>query len=361
MSLTMSSRRVLATASSGFRPATATSTTAAAVLVLRPLHTTAARAVDWGRLFGRRKKKPAAAATGDVADGLAGDLARSRTRQALKDRMTNPQLDASPFLSEMEESAGPAADVQADKTPASSRATTARNDLGTSLVPEHLQRALDPDPRSRVRWERKMVLRHVSRLLDPAGAETRDERLARTERQLLHKSAPLATSTKKLTFLARQIAGKTLEDALVQMRFSKKKMARDVLWHLEEARDTAIVERGMGLGLVNADVSTTAPASTALKIQTKDGRWLAITDPSRIYVDQAWVGKGVWRAATPDYRARGRRFLKWSPSSFLSVVLKEEKTRIRLHDERVAKQAKKAPWVHLPNRPVTAQRPYYSW
>lgn len=45
----------------------------------------------------------------------------------------------------------------------------------------------------------------------------------------------------------------------------------------------------------------------------------------------------------------------------LTLVVKEEKTRIREYREREAKQAKKAPWVHLPNRPVTAQRPYYSW
>lgn len=45
----------------------------------------------------------------------------------------------------------------------------------------------------------------------------------------------------------------------------------------------------------------------------------------------------------------------------LAIVLKEEKTRIRLHEERVEKQKKAKPWVHLPNRPVTAQRPYYTW
>ncbi len=189
--------------------------------------------------------------------------------------------------------------------------------MGTSLLAPHLQRALDPDTRSRVRWERKMVARHVGRMLDPRGRETREERLARTERALLHKSMPLATSTKKLMHLARQIAGKTLDEALVQMRFSRKKMAKEVLWHLEEARDVAIVERGMGLGRVqqSADPADPAEAAKQLTIRTKDGRWLTITDPTRIYIDQAWVGKGIWRAVTPDYRARGRMFQKWSPST----------------------------------------------
>lgn len=50
-----------------------------------------------------------------------------------------------------------------------------------------------------------------------------------------------------------------------------------------------------------------------------------------------------------------------NPDAAISVVLKEEKTRIREHGDRVAKEAKRKPWVHLPNRPISAQRPYYSW
>jgi len=45
----------------------------------------------------------------------------------------------------------------------------------------------------------------------------------------------------------------------------------------------------------------------------------------------------------------------------LSVVLKEEATRIRLHEEREKKTQNRKVWVQLPNRPVTAQRQYYSW
>ncbi|CAK7200845.1 39S ribosomal protein L22, mitochondrial [Sporothrix eucalyptigena] len=376
MNLNIPSRRVLATAP-GLRPTstTCTATTTTHAPVLRPrtqpqqplaqsngtssraIHSTANCSISWGNLFGRKKKT-----AGDATTGLSGDLSQAKTRQELKDRMTSSGISASPLLaSELEQQGvqeGAKGGADAAK-PASNR-----NDLGTSLLQSDLQRALDPDPRSRVRWERKMVMRHVGRLLDPKGKETREERLARTERTLLHKSMPIPTSTKKLVHLARQISGKTLEDALVQMRFSKKKMAKEVLWHLEEARDMAVVERGMGLDHLQNEASADgedASESKGIKIQTKDGKWIKITDPSRMYIDQAWVGKGAWRSATPEYRARGQKFIQWSPSSFLSVVLKEEKTRIRQHDERKAKEARKAPWVHLPNRPVTAQRPYYSW
>ncbi len=93
-----------------------------------------------------------------------------------------------------------------------------------------------------------MVMRRVHRNLSAYGGESRVERIARTERSHLSKSPPLPTSTKKLVHLAHQIQGKTVEDALVQMRFSKKKMAREVRWQLEEARDTAVVQHGIGPG-----------------------------------------------------------------------------------------------------------------
>jgi len=198
----------------------------------------------------------------------------------------------------------------------------------------------------------------VRRNLDVSGRETRVEHIARTERQLASMSSPLATSTKKLMYLARQVADKTVEDALVQMRFSKKKMAKEVRWQLELARDAAVVQRGMGLGRVNGEV---LPEGKEVKIQTKDGKWMTIQDTTRLYVEQAWVGRSGLRKVTRMKRARGRHDKLESPTSTISLVLKEEKSRIREYEEREAKKARKAPWVHLPNRPVTAQRPYYSW
>lgn len=43
------------------------------------------------------------------------------------------------------------------------------------------------------------------------------------------------------------------------------------------------------------------------------------------------------------------------------MVLKEEATRIRQHHEREEKKHNRKLWVQLPNRPITAQRQYYSW
>ncbi|KAL2126277.1 hypothetical protein VTI74DRAFT_1272 [Chaetomium olivicolor] len=204
-----------------------------------------------------------------------------------------------------------------------------------------------------------MVIRQVQRGTNPYSKEPRAERIARTERQLTSRSPWLATSTKKLVKLAHQIQGKTVAEALTQMRFSKKKMAQEVRYQLEMARDLAVAERGMGLGTKTQEGED--GKKEAVEIQDKDGKWVKIDDPTRIYVAEAWVNRGPWREKYPDYRARGRTYIKQRPTTSISIVLKEEKTRIRQHEERQAKKQRQGPWIHLPDRPVTAQRQYYSW
>jgi ribosomal protein L22 len=215
---------------------------------------------------------------------------------------------------------GPA--IFEDEISEAARAKQKRPDktrAGAVLVREQLARAVDPDPRSRVRWERKMVMRQVARGTNPFSREPRAERIARTERQLTSRSPWLATSTKKLVKLAHQIQGKTVADALVQMRFSKKKMANEVRYQLEMARDLAVVERGMGLGSAKKDGegenAGEGKKKEMIEIQTKDGKWVKIDDPTRMYVAEAWVNRGPWRGKEVDYRARGRTYIKHKPST----------------------------------------------
>ncbi|ENH62756.1 54S ribosomal protein L22, mitochondrial [Fusarium oxysporum f. sp. cubense race 1] len=180
---------------------------------------------------------------------------------------------------------------------------------------ENMAMVVDPDPRSRVRWQRKKVIQMVRR----NGRLTREERIQISQER-------------------------------------EKKMAAEIGYYLEEARDLAIAQRGMGLGKVNNEI-----LKTPKKIQTVDGKWIEIEDPTRMYIAQSWVGRGPWRGKRIDYKGRGRMGIIRHPSTSLTVLLKEEKTRIREYEERVEKKNKKGPWVHLPNRPVYGQRPYYSW
>ena len=170
--------------------------------------------------------------------------------------------------------------------------------------PETMKAALDPTPEARKRWERKMVIREVQK----RGRLTKAQLLKQQERQLLSKSHDFKTSVKKLNPLARQIAGKTVEEAIVQMRFSKKKAAKDVLEHLEHAKNEAIVKRGMGLG------GDKTKLEHPLKIQTKDGKRVKVENSTTIYVDQAWVGRGLY-GTTPDHRARGQIHMMKNPTT----------------------------------------------
>ena len=169
------------------------------------------------------------------------------------------------------------------------------------------------------------------------------------------------------------------------MRFSKKLVAQDVKAHLEAARDEAVVMRGMGLGQVgvkaeasgaknlnaaSSDISGTQPAKlvispeSPLDIQLKDGKRHTVTDTSNIFIEQAWVGRGTY-GKLPDYRARGRTYIMHTPWTSLSIVLKEEVTRVRQWQEREdkrLKQRKEKVWVPLPDRPVQGIRgQWYSW
>ncbi|KAG9251726.1 ribosomal protein L22/L17 [Emericellopsis atlantica] len=284
-----------------------------------------------GSLFGGGKS-----AKNDKGPGIGSDLDKPEVRKRF--------LKASKSKKSSRATADEPAGVFADEL-----LEVARRE---ALTPEGTHIATDPDPASRVQWQRRKVIQMVRR----RGVLTPQERIKMTERELLHKSAWLPTSTKKLVMLSRQIAGKTVDDAITQMQWSKKKMAREIKWYLEQARDLAITQQGMGLGRVNGEL-----LKQPKKIQTKDGSWMEIRDPTRMYVAQSWVGRGEWRGKHTDIKGRGRMGIIQNPKASFTIVLKEERTRIREYQEREAKKLAEGPWVHLPNRKVYGQRPYYSW
>ncbi|KAL2178420.1 mitochondrial 54S ribosomal protein uL22m [Thermothelomyces heterothallicus CBS 202.75] len=383
MSLSVSSRRVLRGAPALVTPSTTTTTTTtsttttasslipalqsltlsprnAASSAARPIHTTARNQWFWSK---KSSSEPQGGGSALEKQVTGTRESRNKLISALTSRIQAPAL----FADEVK-----GTDKYVPTGPYSgSGGGAAHTRVGASLVREHMARHADPDPRSRVRWERKMVIRSLQRGTNPFSREPRAARIARTERQLTSKSPWLATSTKKLVHLARQIQGKTLEDALVQMRFSKKKYAQEVKYQLELARDIAIVERGMGLGSAkkaqeggdnnNNNNNNNNNGGKVIEIQDKNGKWIKIDDPTRMYVAEAWVNRGPLRGTLPEFRARGRVNFQRLPSASISIVLKEEKTRIREAAEREARKLRQGPWVHLPDRPVSAQRQWYSW
>lgn len=227
----------------------------------------------------------------------------------------------------------------------------------------NMQPVLDPRPYARKRWEQKMVVREMR----GRGRLSKMEQIMRTERESLSKSHWFKTSIKKLSPLARQIAGKNIDDAMLQMRFSNKKAAKDVLEHLEHAKNVAIVRSGMGIGAVNADAGAGAEGENTPKnpvdIVLKSGKRKKIEDPSSIYIAQAWVNRGPY-GVDYDHRAHGQINIMRPPYTSLSVLLKEEHTRIREWQDRendAQRKRKSHIWTQLPDRKITAQNQYYSW
>ena len=221
---------------------------------------------------------------------------------------------------------------------------------------ENMQMALDPNPKSRNHWLKKKIahdIRHRGRL-------SKSEKILRTERQAMIRSHWFETSLKKLGPLARQIAGKNIDEAIVQMQFSKKKAAKDVLGHLEHARNEAITRWGMGLTPEPGD--PLAP-SDPITVTFKNGQRKKITNPTSIYIAQAWVNRGSF-TRDQEYRARGQVNIINHPSTALGLLLKEERTRIREWKDRDAHALRKRKaqlWSQLPDRAIYAQNQYYSW
>ncbi|KAJ5266866.1 Ribosomal protein L22 bacterial/chloroplast-type [Penicillium angulare] len=218
---------------------------------------------------------------------------------------------------------------------------------------ENLQMRLNPNPQAQLRWEKKMVIREIRN----RGRIPKEIQIKRTERESLAKSHWFKTSIKKLGPLARQIAGKNIDEAILQMRFSKKKAAQDVLGHLEHAKNVAMARAGMGLSA--KEDALPKPITVTLK----DGERKIINDPTNIYIEEAWVNRGPYGFGL-DHRARGQINRLRPPATGLSVVLKEEKTRIREWKDREAKaqrQRKEQLWTQLPDRKISAQNQYYSW
>ncbi|KAJ4331728.1 39S ribosomal protein L22, mitochondrial [Ascochyta clinopodiicola] len=233
---------------------------------------------------------------------------------------------------------------------------------------------LDPAPAARRSLERKLVIKGVSK----HGRMTKAAKILRTERSSLYKSNFLPTSVKKMTKILNQIQGKTVSEALVQLRFSPKKIARDIYKGLIIAQDEAIAARGMGLGdknalkkwieqrnevastLANLDEKTPKTKGATQVIELKDGKKKLVKDATEIYIDQAWCGRGEsWQS--PEFRARGKVNMLTHRTTSFTFLLKEEKTRIRISDEIKKKRDSRKLWVALPDRPVTAQRQYCLW
>ncbi|KAG5439027.1 hypothetical protein PCANB_002359 [Pneumocystis canis] len=135
---------------------------------------------------------------------------------------------------------------------------------------------------------------------------------------IIYKSPSIKISPKKLTKIAKQIAGKKLEDAILQMDFSNKRAAQNVAKSLRNARIRAINKK---------------------------------LDEKTLFVDQALVGKGIY-IKQPWFKGRGRMSIRQRPRAHIKMIIKDITTLEQRKKKAQAQQKRKPVWVQLPNKPI---------
>ncbi|KAK7049530.1 hypothetical protein VNI00_005561 [Paramarasmius palmivorus] len=118
-------------------------------------------------------------------------------------------------------------------------------------------------------------------------------------------TSPFVISPQKLNMLGRQISGKPIDYAILQMQFSSKKASNRIMNMLAQARDHAVGYKNM--------------------------------DKDKLIVSEAWVGKGQYTKQI-DIKGRGRYGIRTTRRARMTVVLKEGKT---LEEKKAAERAYK--------------------
>ncbi|ORX75863.1 ribosomal protein L22, partial [Basidiobolus meristosporus CBS 931.73] len=140
-------------------------------------------------------------------------------------------------------------------------------------------------------------------------------------------------SPRKLRFISKQIAGLPLDKAIVQMEFSPKRSSNKILHNLTFLRKNAQLQKDM--------------------------------DPKKMYIAQAWVGKGQYLKRVQPH-SRGRHGIKHHPSAHMKFIVKEieeqpDLGRAKRRNIHRFKETKKV-WTSFGNnKPVYNPKPYYNW
>jgi len=113
-------------------------------------------------------------------------------------------------------------------------------------------------------------------------------------------------SHRKLNMLGRQISGKPIDYAILQMQFSEKRASERVKKMLSLAKDHAVRYKHL--------------------------------DKAKLVVAEAWVTKGPTPPARLEPRGRGHHGRRQHPNSRIHVVLKEGKT---VEEQRARERARK--------------------
>lgn len=143
-----------------------------------------------------------------------------------------------------------------------------------------------------------------------------------------YSTANFKISHRKLNMLGRQISGKPIDYAILQMQFSEKRASKRIKSMLVVAKDHA-VQKGL--------------------------------DAKKLVVSEAWVNKGENVIKRMEPRGRGRFGIRQHPDSSLHVVLREGKTRAQLMAEEKKRKLKRIVSAGITREDIPIRNPGPAW
>ncbi|KAG5652426.1 hypothetical protein H0H81_005022 [Sphagnurus paluster] len=144
-----------------------------------------------------------------------------------------------------------------------------------------------------------------------------------------YSTANFKISPRKLNMLGRQIAGKPIDYAILQMQFSEKRASSRIMHMLATAKDHAV-------------------------------RYKRLNEP-KLIVAESWVSKGPRGAKKMEPRGRGHYGIRIHPNSKLTVVLKEGKTIEEQKKEERARKLRKIVSAAATREDVPIRNPSPTW
>ncbi|KAF8165353.1 mitochondrial 50S ribosomal protein L22 [Crassisporium funariophilum] len=146
-----------------------------------------------------------------------------------------------------------------------------------------------------------------------------------------YSTANFKISHRKLNMLGRQISGKPIDYAILQMQFSEKRASTRILNMLATARDHA-------------------------------GRYKRLQE-GKLVVSEAWVTKGPRPPKRLEPRGRGHYGTRTHPHSKLTVVLKEgstlEQQKVEVKKRKLKKIVSAA--LQREDKPIRNPSPTWGW
>ncbi|KAI0368146.1 ribosomal protein L22 [Pilatotrama ljubarskyi] len=162
-----------------------------------------------------------------------------------------------------------------------------------------------------------------------AGGEEVPAWKRKTYTEHKYSTSNFKISHRKLNMLGRQIAGKPVDSAILQMMFSEKRASKRIKSMLVVAKSHAVKLKNL--------------------------------DEQKLVVAESWVTKGPHQFKRHDMKGRGRAGIKRHPHSRLHVVLKEGKTRAELRAEEREKKLKRIVSAGIFREDVPIRNPGPAW